>query len=95
MTQPNNSTKKIYTFRVQCSFELECSFTEDEVEPEPGGTDEDFNPTDEAILTLEKELREALGANYHVTSLEAFAESDELIGISDEEGNIISADNED
>ena len=94
MTQ-SNKPQKIYTFRVQCSFELQYSFTEDEVEPDPGGSEEDFNPKDEAILALENDLREALGANYLVTSLKAHAESDEIIGISDGEGNITSAENED
>jgi len=89
MAHQESSAKKIYTFRVQCSFELEYSFTEDEVERDPGGSEEDFNPKEDAILTLEKNLREALEANYHVTSLEAYAESDELIGISDGEGKIV------
>jgi hypothetical protein len=81
--------KRIYTYNVICSFNLQYSFTESEVEQDPGGDEGDFNPTDKAIRTLEKDLQETLGHNYAITKFEAYAESDELLGISDKKGNII------
>ena len=68
-----------------CSFNLRYSFTESEVEQDPGGDERDFSPTDKAIRTLEKDLQETLGQNYVITMFEAYAESDELLGISDSE----------
>ena len=68
-----------------CSFNLQYSFTESEVEQDPGGDEGDFNPTDEAIQTLEKDLQKTLGDDYVITKFEAYVESDELLGISDSE----------
>jgi hypothetical protein len=82
-TKPKQSMKrkKIYTYDVICSFNLQYSFTESEVEPDPEGGKSDFIPTDEAIRNLEKVLTEAIGFNFSVTNLQADVESDQLLGI--------------
>lgn len=85
-TKPKQSAKhkKIYTFDVTCSFSLQYSFTESEVEPDPEGGKGDFIPTDEAISTLEKELTDVIGFNYCVSDFQADVESDQLLGILEE-----------
>jgi hypothetical protein len=85
-TKPKQSTKrkKIYTYDVMCSFSLQYSFTESEVEPDPEGGKGDFIPTDEAIHNLEKELTEAIGFNYCVSNFQVDVESDQLLGTSEE-----------
>ncbi len=74
--------KKIYTYKVICSFNVQFSFTESEVEPDPGGAKGDFNPTDKALRALKEELRDTLGYNYAVSEVEAYAESNELLGVT-------------
>jgi hypothetical protein len=81
--QPVGQGKRIYTYDVICSFNLQYSFTESEVEKDPGGDEGDFNPTDKAIRNLEMDLKQTLGHNYAISNFEAHAESDDLIGISD------------
>jgi len=85
-TKPKQSVKrkKTYTYDVMCSFNLQYSFTESEVEPDPEGGKGDFIPTDEAISNLEKKLTEAIGLNYCVSNLRVDAESDQLLGILEE-----------
>ena len=79
---PNPPRKKLYTFRVLCSFEIQYTFTESEVEPDPGGDEGDFCPTDAAIKALEQELRDLIQQNHAVSAFEAYAESDELLDAS-------------
>jgi len=73
--------KKIYTFNVICSFNLQYSFSETEVEPDPEGGKGDFIPTDEAIENLEKELTEAIENNYPITDFQVDVDSDQLLGV--------------
>ncbi len=84
MTQPNESPK-LFTYRVTCSFELQYSFNESEVERDWDGGEKDFRPTELAISALEKELLEKLQNNYVVESVEARTEFDHLLGISIED----------
>ena len=72
------------TFRVLCSFHTQHTFTKSEVEPDPGGDEADFSPTDDAINALQKELREEIEQSHAVTSFEAYAESDELLDAADD-----------
>ena len=48
--------KKLYTFNVGCSFELQYTFTESQVEPDHESDEGAVEPTSEAIRELEKEL---------------------------------------
>jgi hypothetical protein len=75
-------TARLYTFYVSCSFRMQFTFTDKDVQPEPGGTKRDFEPTDEALRALEQELAEHLGQNYAVSDVEVDADSDSLIGVT-------------
>jgi len=69
---------------VLCSFELQFQYTLDqsEVELDPGGDGKkDFCPTDAALKTLARDMAEALGQNWSVSSFEAYADSDDLLGV--------------
>ena len=78
------SGKPIYTYLVTCSFRLQYSFGESEVEQDPEGAAGDLQPTNEALRVLEKDLTETLGQNYYVKELHAEAESDQLLGTVEE-----------
>ena len=83
MTQPKK-LQKIYTYRVLCSFELQYSFNESEVERDWDGDETDFSPTDEAISALEQELLQTLQNNYVVESVDARTEFSLILGAEDE-----------
>ena len=74
------SGKPIYTYLVTCSFRLQYSFGDSEVEQDPEGAAGDLQPTDKALRVLEKDLTETLRQDYCVTDLQVEAESDQLLG---------------
>lgn len=77
--------KRIYTYRVTCSFNFQYSFSESEVEQDSeGGEEGELQPTEEALRVLERDLSETLGEHYCVTELQTEAESDQLLGIFEE-----------
>ena len=76
---------KTYTYRVLCSFELQHSFTESEVEHDPEGFESSFVPTDAALLALREELQAALDQNHAISSFDVHTESDDLLGIVDDD----------
>lgn len=76
--------KRTYTYMVTCSFRLQYSFVESEVEQDPEGAAGDIQPTNEALRVLEKDLSETLGQDYCVKELHAEAESDQLLGTIEE-----------
>ena len=69
-----------YTFMVSCSFQMQYTFTAKEVQHDPGGTREDYEPTDAAHEALARELTAHLGQDYAVADLQVEADSDSLIG---------------
>jgi len=71
---------KTYTYRVICSFTVQHSFTESEVEQDPGGHASDVVPTDEALSALREELEAALVEDHAVSCFDIHAESDDLLG---------------
>ena len=71
---------RLYTFTVMCSFNIQYTFTESEVEQDSGGDVGEFQPTDKALRNLEKELNKKIGQHYPVTQLSADAESDQFLG---------------
>ena len=75
-------TNRHYTFNLLCSFRMQFTFTEKEVQPDPDGDEKDFEPTDEALRALEQEVAEHLGQNYAVSDVEVDADSDSLIGVT-------------
>jgi hypothetical protein len=81
---------KHYTYTVICSFSMQYTFTEDEVEEAEGGESGDFEPTEKAMIELQYELNEYLGNSYPISDLTVETEFDALLGINDmdDEGNI-------
>ena len=77
-------TKKKYTFSVSCTFTMQHTFDESEIEPDPDGDETAVEPTDRALLALARELEEALLEAYVVSDLDASSDSDMLLGIADE-----------
>jgi hypothetical protein len=73
--------KKLYTFNVSFSFEMQFTFTASEVQPAKEGGESDFDPSDEAIAALEKEIEEYLSQQYPVTNVEAFTDFNSLLGV--------------
>lgn len=76
--------KKLFTYNLTCSFEMQFTFTASEVEQSDEGGEGDFSPTDEALESLEKELQEYIGQNYPVQKLEISGDFDDLLGTSNE-----------
>ena len=70
--------KKLLTFDVGCTFNLTFTFNQSEIEPDPDGSDGDFEPTEKAMRLLEKELSEYIGFNYVINNFEAFTESENI-----------------
>ncbi len=75
--------RRHYTFKVSCSFQIQYTFSDDEVQIDPDGNEEDFEPTSVALETLEHELEEYLFKAYAVEDVLASADSNTLIGIDD------------
>lgn len=75
---------KHYTFRIACSFTMQFTFPEQGVEQDADGNDGDVMPTDEALERLRLELQEYFGEYAPVADVEAFADSDSLLGVVDD-----------
>jgi hypothetical protein len=74
-------TEKLYTYRVLCSFELQYTFPQSEVERDSDGDETDLSPTEAALAALGSDLTEVLGYNYVVSDFEAESDSNLLIGV--------------
>ena len=75
---------KRYTFNVVCSFAMQFTFSESEVQPDSEGSESDVEPSELALEKLEAELNDFLSQHYGVTKVEAYADSDALLGIEDD-----------
>ena len=75
--------KKLYTYKVLCSFEMQFTFTEDEVVQDDGGNDGEMEPSDDALIALQEEISEELSQHWIVDKVDAYAEFDNLLGIMD------------
>lgn len=73
-----------YTFNVTCSFDMQFTFTERDVEQDSEGNTDDFVPTEEAMLQLEVELREHLEQKFGAANVEVYTDSDALLGVVDD-----------
>ena len=81
---PSKKNGKHYTFTILVTFEMQNTFTGDEVESAIGDGDPDgFEPTDEALIALGEEFQEYLGQNYSVEKVDVSTDSDLLLGIND------------
>jgi len=76
--------KRYYTYSVLCSFNLQYTFTESQVESDLGSGAADLIPTDKALRNLAKELTKLLGSNYAISDLDVNAESDDLMGVAED-----------
>lgn len=72
---------KHYTFNVVCSFTMQHTFTEPEVQSSEDGRTGDVEPTQEALSQLESELSNHMQNNFAIAEIQAFADSDALLGI--------------
>lgn len=75
---------KLYTYSLACSFHVQFTFSESEIE---GCVDEEhpeIEPTDAALTALRNELQEVLGSNYSISSFHIHADPDCLLGIEEE-----------
>lgn len=70
-----------FTFKVFCSFEMEYTFSEDEVERDLNVRPEDADPTDAALEALERELGEHLSQLYPGIEVDASADSASLLAV--------------
>jgi hypothetical protein len=77
---------KHYTFDVYCTFKMQYTFSADEVQRDPGGDETDFEPKDEALEALERELEGYLSENYPVADVDASADSNSFLGVDEEHG---------
>ncbi len=76
----------LYTFNVQCSFAVQYTFNDSEIEPDPDSDEGGIRPTEAALQALEGELYNALHQNHAVDNVMAWADSDCALGTSlDEE----------
>lgn len=75
---------KHYTFNLTCSFTMQFTFTNQQVQRDADGGDGDVEPTDAALIQLEAEMKEYLQQAYPVADkVEIFADSDDLLGNDD------------
>lgn len=72
-----------YTFMVYCSFKMQHTFLEDEVQIDPDGDGEEFEPTSVALATLEQELEEYLFSSYGAGDVDVSADSNSFLGSDD------------
>jgi len=77
-------TQKRYTFNVTCSFTMQHTCDESEIEPDPGGNETDVEPTDRALLALARGLEELLSTHYPVSDVDASSDSEMLLGTADD-----------
>ena len=79
---------KHYTFNVRCSFSMQYTFTDDEVEPTEEGGESDVDPTSAALKAIERELQEHLSEQYgSISELDVGADFDDLLGVVDDDGS--------
>ncbi len=75
---------KRYTFRVFCTFEVQHTFGENEVQPDSDGDATDVEPTDDALQALGREFESYLAERYAVSAVEVSTDSDLMLGTLDE-----------
>jgi len=78
--------KKHFTYNVACSFNMQFTFPESDVEQSDEGGEGDVSPTDSALEALGKEIEECLGERFGgVANVEVCADFDDLLGVDDDE----------
>ena len=78
--------KKHFTYKVACSFNMQFTFPESDVEQSDEGGEGDMSPTDSALEALGKEIEECLCERFGgVAKVETWADFDELLGVDEDE----------
>lgn len=77
--KPN--VERFFTYNVSVSFDMQYTFEESEIQPSEEGAEGDYDPSDEAIANLEKELTEYLRQAYSADNMDVFADFDSLLGV--------------
>jgi hypothetical protein len=67
--------RTLYTFSVHCSFDVQYTFKESEVGPDPEGEEGAVQPSEVALRVLDADLLAALHYNYAVDEVQASAEA--------------------
>jgi hypothetical protein len=80
----DNMAAKHYVFEVYCSFKMQYTFSEQEVQRDCGGDETDFEPTDKALEALQRELEEHLSSDYGCMDVHASADSDSLLAVEED-----------
>ncbi|MEP7282789.1 MAG: hypothetical protein ABI696_12485 [Rubrivivax sp.] len=70
----------MYTYNVTCSFTVQYTFTENEVEQAVEGGEGDLDPTSVALAEMAAEVRDCLADRFGIVEVEAWADFDELLG---------------
>ena len=84
MKNKSKTPEKYYTYSVLMSFNMQFTFIGKEVQPSDEGGENDFDPTDQALIDLEKELEDYLSQNYNaIEKVEAYADFDNLLGVEE------------
>lgn len=78
--------KRHFTYMVACSFKMQFTFTDSEVEQSDEGAEGDMSPTDTALEALSQEIAECLGEHFGgIDKMEAYADFDDLLGVEEAE----------
>lgn len=75
---------KHYTFNVFFSFDMQFTFTDSEIQRAEEGEQGDINPANEALTELVNEVKEYLQRQYTIGKIEASADFDSLLGVTEE-----------
>ena len=77
--------KRHFTYLVTCSFNMQFTFTDSEVEQSDEGAEGDMSPTDAALEALAQEVANRLGEHFGgVEKIEACADFDDLLGTEED-----------
>ena len=79
------AAEKYYTYMISCSFKMQYTFTEKEVEQAEEGSEGDIDPTEDALMDLEKTIKDRLDPHWAVSDVEAWTDFDELLGVIDDD----------
>jgi hypothetical protein len=79
-------SNKHFTYKVACSFNMQFTFPESDVEQSDEGDEGDMSPTDSALEALGKEIEECVCERFGgVANVEVSADFDELLGVDEDE----------
>jgi hypothetical protein len=80
--------EKYYTYMILCSFKIQYTFTEKEVEQAEEGGEGDLDPTEDALMDLERTIKDCLDPDWAVSDVEAWTDFDELLGVIEDDEDL-------